>query len=335
MANRPTLVTLSISTALLSMLVLASDSALSGGAEARGHKSVGDTVELVYAWKPNLTLYVEASSGRIRRHFLPEPQRSSFSIRYVLSTVAREGNLYVTFSDLTTERGTPAGGDKASIEAMTQLTGLVPDFLVSSEGDFLRIENGAVASVRMRKILSSAISSLQSSRSLEQGVEMLSSEPILNAAAASQWERIVGYWVGRRLEIGVKYEAKGFVPQPMMPNAAMAVTTRWGATRRVPCETGATTSKCIELVLTSETDGDDFKELARKLAEKSGDEAERKKLESLQVTMIKEESRLITEPDTLIPHYFEIRKTFEARTGPNEADRDGRIDYQESSFRSK
>lgn len=333
MVRHSTARTPSLAASLLLMPVFLVLSALSNDLDARAAEPGGDTVRLTYAWKPNLKIDVETRRGRIRRHFLPEPHRTSIGIRYLLSTAARDENLHVTFSDLATIQDNLANGERPFVEAALQFAGLIPDFLVSPKGEFLRVENASAVSSQLKQFISSAVPSLEDSPGLAQALERVSSEQFLEASSAKQWDGIVGFWIGEDLEIGVTYEAEGTAPHPLVPNVPIAMKLTYGATRRVPCGTESEVPKCIELFWTSEVGGDQIQKLARDLADRLGDESERQKIESLQFTMIKEEIRLVTEPDTLVPHYFEFRKTIEGRGGPNDADRDGRIDYQESIFR--
>lgn len=308
-------------------------SALPGGPGAKAAEPGGDAVHPTYAWKPDLEIDVETRRGRIRRHYLPEPQRTGIGIRYRLATAGREDNLHVTFRDLATAQDPLAGGERAFVEAVLQFAGLIPDFLVSPKGEFLRVENAPAVSSRLKQFISSTVPSLDDSPGLAHALELVSSKQFLEASAANQWEGLVGFWIGADLEIGAIYEAEGIAPHPLIPSEPIAVKVRYGATRRVPCGAGLEAAECIELVMTTEVEGEQLKKIARELADRLGDESERRKIESIEFTLIKEESRLVTEPETLLPHYFEVYKTIEGRSGPGDADRDGRIDFQQSTFR--
>jgi hypothetical protein len=185
----------------------------------------------------------------------------------------------------------------------------------------------------MNQLVATSLPKAEGSPALAQALALVTSPEFLTASAEKQWDGLVGFWVGETLEIGEAYAAEGAVPHPLLPSASMRMTAEYSAKGRVPCHAGATTAACVELRLASEVDPDDLKKVARTLAEGSSDETERQKLEAFEFTVIKEETLLIAEPETLLPHRFVVRKTIEGSKGPATSDRDGRIDYQETTFR--
>ncbi len=229
-----------------------------------------DLVELTFAWPDTLTLAVETEFYRITA--------GAGGVPDTLFT-AGEQTWHVRPTDtgfhITTEVGTlslpEAGEDQFVRRLLEQTTLLAPDFAVDRSGSF----QGLVASERfassVRTMFEPLIAPLGplASRVTALLDHRLEAER-LSAAAAREWEALVGLWADQALELGAPYSWAA----PDAGSHDQAPSRLVTALERLPCANG--TPGCVSLRFTDDAG-----------ARRSW-------------------ARVVTAPETLIPSFVEV-----------------------------
>jgi len=165
--------------------------------------AASNRVDLRFGWKPGIEISVTAIRTRTRSAE-QNVSRTSTS-RYTLRVDADGENLRIRFTDPEFIAGdAPASApsqDQSRI--MERLADLMPDFLVSPDGEFVGIHDLPGFQVKFRAFLAEVMPPDVDARFVEQMQSLLTNDEFLNARASEEWNTIVGAWVGSSFEVGV------------------------------------------------------------------------------------------------------------------------------------
>jgi len=141
-----------------------------------------------------------------------------------------------------------------------------------------------------------------------------------DAALAQTWKLLVGAWAGRELPLGATYSATA--PESMPGGGTVRVRIAIQADGRVPCRPSAPTADCVRLRLYSEPEERVSPGLvATLLALVAPESGIRAQAFVPRIASIATSAVVVTEPDTLIPHRFTLRRRYVlAGTAPEEPD---------------
>jgi hypothetical protein len=126
--------------------------------------------------------------------------------------------------------------------------------------------------------------------------------------ARDTWGALVGVWAGNDLEIGADYVMEGEAPVAVLPGERVRIDARLRAERRLDCP-GTGRPGCLELHLRSVPNAEDTDRIVKAFIAKLGVTNLPAGLRDL--SMVTEVS-LVTEPDRLVPHRLEVKRTARA-----------------------
>ena len=240
-------------------LVLSMTPAASVAQEAT-RPAAPDMAKLTFRWPATTRARVEARRYR-ERHSDGKHDTSDVRLSYRM-TAERSGEEYVVrFDDfqLAGASGamgaTPRAREMAAL--MERLGALVPSYRVSAAGEFSRLESPAT----IRAFIDSMLTTLASKDGppppqLTQLMSTITSDAVLGASAAQEWNALVGTWIGGELEVGEVYGTTGEEPIPMFGNATIKFDYEFSALRRMSCDSAAAPKArdCVELQMVSKPD---------------------------------------------------------------------------------
>ena len=219
---------------------------------------------------------------------------------------------------------------------LKQASSEIPDYVVSREGEFLRVDN---LSAYQQRVESAVISNLppaledQKDRILAM-VKPAMSERFLEASVTDEWNKTVGSWVSSSYVVGQTYRFNEEYYAPALGNTPFAMAVSRRITGFTAC-TGSQT-RCVKLVLTATVSGEDFRSAMNEFLEKTVGEPVNVK----HISVVKK-MEIIAEPNTLIPHRTrsseETSVTIEDNEGNTRTSRDTkdtRISYSYESYRA-
>ncbi|HUU72571.1 MAG TPA: hypothetical protein VMW70_08085 [Burkholderiales bacterium] len=178
-----------------------------------------------------------------------------------------------------------------------QLTAEIPDYVVSRDGEFIRVANLPAYQQRVETALVSKLppdETGQKDRILAL-VKPHLTEQFLAAAATNEWNKTVGGWVGSSYVPGQTYRFNEAYYSPPLGDTPFVMNV----SRQVPGFTRCNNSQsdCVKLLQTATVDGDDFSSAMRRFLETTLGQ----KVRLREISIVKN-MEIIAEPGTLIPH---------------------------------
>jgi hypothetical protein len=129
----------------------------------------------------------------------------------------------------------------------------------------------------------------------------------LRGRLARNWKLTVGAWVDREMPLGATYAASA--PEAVEGGGTVRMRIAIRADGHVPCHPGAAERRCVRLHLRSEPDDTRVELLAPALLrELAPGQAIDPRAMVVQGVAALTDVSLVTEPDTLIPHRFTMRR---------------------------
>jgi hypothetical protein len=181
--------------------------------------------------------------------------------------------------------------------------------VVSRNGAFLRIEGTTAAEDALKKMPGLERVPAQARQQLLQ-----IAPATFEKEARDGWGALVGVWAGNDLEIGADYVMEGEAPVAVLPGERVRIDTRLRAERRLDCP-GTGRPGCLELRLRSVPSAEDTDRIINAIIAKLGVTNFPASLSDL--SMVTEVS-LVTEPDRLLPHRLEVKRTTKAAVANGE-----------------
>jgi hypothetical protein len=235
-----------------------------------------------------------------------EERRARYAHRVV---VAPEGRwLRVSVRDAEAE------GDTPGLEVNVALNETL-DQVVAGDGSYVRTEG------------------------LEPALELLGADDEESRAASRQalervaeldWELLVGAWAGRALRPG-RPEARAFPGAvPLLPSVAALLDVEATLAGRVACEEGEAVPACVELVWRASPGPRARAAAVERILGSREAGAPPLGVEGLQATA---EARLVTEPDTLVPHRLTVREELRLAVRHPGGDVEEVVDRSEDRYR--
>ncbi len=264
-----------------------------------------EVVELHFSWPAGLSAHATTSKSRSRTTDQTSTQSSNSSFSFTVEPVGE--NLRVNFADPTFELS--GDTESISVEAQAELTAqiadLIPDYLVTSAGEYVGIEDLPRFQQALQKFLQEILSA-------EDGVSdqltgTLTSEAFLNFKTAEQWNIIVGTWAGGELEFGAEYSFSSREPVSIMPGQTVLMNYTFAVLRRLDCSRGGTQRDCVELEMRSEADAADTEKMIQLLIDQLA-KGESPELPAFEDFSVENTILLVTEPAGLIPHRYSVSK---------------------------
>jgi hypothetical protein len=135
----------------------------------------------------------------------------------------------------------------------------------------------------------------------------MTSDEVLAASAAQDWNLLVGTWVGAELEVGQAYVTSGEEPVPIFQNANVRFDYEFAVLRRLSCDSVAvpTALDCVELQMVSKPDTAAMRQLVKKLATSLVPASEGVVFTNINIENV---VTLVARPETLLPVFLSVYK---------------------------
>jgi len=274
---------------------------------ARPSNAAPGVVRLEFGWKPGLKAKV--TSLRKRTRDAETLTRRELKSSFDLEVSAFEGELRVHTENFQVETsGDEAWTASQAPSLLAQLADLAPDSLISRRGEFSRVANMEAFREHFDRTVRELSAGAPESRLSGEVRKLLTSEAFLSARAQQEWNSIVGFWLGGELELGGEYSYSSEEPIAIFPGEKVLMHYSFSARRRLPCRREAKERDCVVLELVSRIDQGDAERLLAAVATKLGLSGARNApiFRSLEIETF---LRVVTEPDGLIPHSYNLTKT--------------------------
>lgn len=264
-------------------------------------------IHLRFGWPAGTTARVEAGRYRIRNAD-GKSDTTALNLTYRMRLHDHPAGHAIRYDQFEFEN--LAGNDAARTELNEQLSALMPSLLVDTAGAFLRVENVTAMKALMDSVMQSTVPKDSLPAQTQALLTNLTSEAVLNALAAQEWNALIGTWIGADLELGAVYEATESAPIPIFPGKSLPMVTQYNVAERVECVEGSGRLDCVELRMVSTPDADSVKALMKEIMQNAVNMPEAPVFEQfdLETSIV-----LIAEPATLLPHYYSMVKTVTAR----------------------
>lgn len=271
--------------------------------------SVQDTVRLSFAWPDNLTGTVTYT---VRKTKISGDRSRNLELSgsYRLRTSAVEDGLMVKTDnvELKVGTGTASYGPGSKLQQfLFRAASTPPHFVVARTGQFLRLEGLDAFRDRLRAAAAEMVQDMPDEAKLKvfRAMAPMMSKAQLESNIVSSWNRDVGAWLGAALDKGEEYELTFSNNIPMFGNLAVPMVSRFRFIDRVPCRDGDAGKKCVDLETRTDVDSAGLNKALEEFIKGLGGGAQVPHIEKFELTTI---VRLITEPDTLIPHRVKTTK---------------------------
>lgn len=258
-----------------------------------------DKVSLNYQWPAGLQASV--SGAQTKEKFVNGQAQSAVKtdMSYTMVTETHEQGLVISYSDVSTsvDSGNAAaqGWLKNYMELISES---LPSLTVGRNGQFL----GAAGLPELKSRLMTSLKSLlgelpeQQRNQILTGVDKFYSEETINVQLQSQWNNIVGQWVGAEFEKGGVYETEYETPIPALGNQTIKTIAQYQFVDRVNCDDTDTANRCVRLAFHSETDKISASELLSRLV------PEGVSVPDIEISVVSD-LIVVTDPNTLLPYY--------------------------------
>jgi hypothetical protein len=266
-----------------------------------------DTVRLRFAWPAGTIAAVETS--RFRERIAERTDTLSGGATYRMQVREHDDGLAIIYDSLSITAAPRLTGDFAALQAAAeQLVGLVANYVVSRDGEFLRIQDVATIKARIDSLFAPVFAGVDSTGQAHAVFQSMLSEQALQALAAQEWNALVGMWGGAELELEAVYGFEEEEPIPLLPGETVRMVSELAIVGRLPCTEDALTPDCVEIQLVSYPDEEAMKAVLRRFMQRvAGDTAAAAFV--IEALEIENELMLITEPATLLPHHAVIAKS--------------------------
>ena len=180
-------------------------------------------------------------------------------------------------------------------------------YVVKSSGEFV----GATGLDESRRLVLQTIDqTLSGPNAAEQRdharklIEQVLSDAVINQQIASEWNMSTGWWVDAELDLGDWYSSEIDAPQAVLANETLKYTYTFKVNRRLSCGPTDAKKSCVELILETSPDREQFADHLVAMMRKLGSGQSRKELKSLrertaQDLHMVERNIVVLDPNTL------------------------------------
>lgn len=239
-------------------------------------------VRLTFAWPEGYRADVVVRHQSQQRGDVP----ASLVARRILTTTRHDGELWIATKDII-----PVADRQDMIKALRVRDEVVQ--VVDRRGAFVRVE-------RVERALPppSAVD--------EQLREAM--RHALSRDAAEDWEVTVGAWAGQALEEGKSLHKAFPGTVPLLPMADSLLDVEYGLEGRVPCTPEETERRCVALYYRAQPAASDWRATLERVREVTATSERRTEFFRAEFDI-----RLITDPETLVPHRMVSRERLRLR----------------------
>lgn len=301
-------------------------------------KGAPDSVMLRFGWPVGMSARVEQRWSRVRTG----PQRSDsvgLGTSYRMRVLKHPEGRLVTADSFTfaAPSATAPMADRAAMaqRLQTQLAALTPSYVVSADGEFRRLVDGAKMKAVMDSLLAPMLSDAKTMPpQVQQMLQAVASEKALAARAAEGWNIVTGAWVGADFTIGEVRRSESEERIPLIPGLTIPMAYEFSAVERVPCTERGAARGCVRLRMYSQPDSAGIREVVKQLVTQLGGKADGV-VAALQGMTVENEVVVVAEPATLVPYSMSLTKRVRVRaaaTGGEPASESTQIDVRTARF---
>jgi hypothetical protein len=276
---------------------------------AAGVAFAEDSVQLRFAWPDTLVAQVQSQKSKFKQVDDQPRTGDNATSQYVLR-VQRQGDAYVVSAGdvrMDTQRLAAMTPEQRAVLEIAAKA--IPSYRVSAEGEFVGIDNLKGFQATMRSVMETRFANSPVRDKLKPALDMVTSEAFLINLASSDWNWMVGSWAGfeNMLDIGDDYAVTTQQPVALV-NTQLTQHLRFKVARKLPCEREGVTRECIELQASLKPDEAQLRTLVTAFASRLSPENAAKVSRELGALNQETTLELVTEPATLIPHRYKLRK---------------------------
>lgn len=269
-----------------------------------------ETVTPVFGWQPGFRANVVTT--RSRTQIAESRNTQTFTFRYRLRADVFGQDLRVRFEDIRAEpksTGTDTS-KKGDIDLIGQISGLLPDYIVSRNGEFVSLHNVAAVKKRYDQLVHRLFKLESLPASATDLVHAVTSESFLQTSAMGYWDTIAGAWARHSFKVGDEYEFSTEASAPVFSEVTMIFRGSYSARGFVPCVRDGKPRRCLEIQYRAISNPKDIKPLTSVLVQTlmpvyRGPTAS----VVLNKYELVENTRVLVEPDGLIPHQYNMKRT--------------------------
>jgi hypothetical protein len=205
--------------------------------------------------------------------------------------------------------------ERKQLQILTQAA--LPTFLVSPTGKFERLVDAAAFRATLLSAFHQALPSLINDQKLNELLIQMTSDASLSAMASADWAQTVGFWAGGRLDVGEYYETESQSAIPFFPQKSFKMKSRIKVVGKVECSRMGQERGCVEIEMETRPDSDEIASVLEELIQQTSALPTTSSSEVIDSINLIVKTRLVTEPNGLIPHRYSTSKRIQVsgRTG--------------------
>lgn len=275
--------------------------------ESAKRRAAKERIELVFNWPERAKSQFTMRNKNTDRRGTHEMQLSGVT---TVRPLKGEGLLVST--QVTDFKMTSSEKDEAKQNYLQNLlqevTSGMPDYVVSKEGEFVRIENLGAYYGRIEKALLKGLPGDpgEAQEKAKNLIKSLISEETLKASMEDGWNKQVYDWAGGSYAVGENYTYETQYQLPTLGEAVFPMAVSQQLAGRVPCHEKDKAKTCVRLVLTTRISGAAFDQamqqyLNKMVRETLGDKQDLPDIAVDGAEIVKTVT-LVTDPATLLPY---------------------------------
>lgn len=270
--------------------------------ESQTRRPAQERVKIEFDWPARLNAQTSFELKSNKRGENYEVQGdSTMSVR-----PAGKGELLIS-SKVTRQKFTPGPGmgdkDPAKAaylrEVIKATLSEIPDFVVNSDGEFVRIENLAAYHRRVQDALIKGLPTRdrEAQAKARQMVQSMLTEESLADSMQGEWSHLVENWAGGSYAVGQIYEFTVPYSAPALQPSTFPMVTTQQLSGFAPCHPKAAAKSCVRLVQTSRVSGPGYTQAMNNYVRKTvGPEVTVSQMEVITTV------DLLVDPETLLPY---------------------------------
>lgn len=267
-----------------------------------------ETVNLSFAWPDDLRAKVTLRTNKSRA-MDGRSEEIILSGSYELGTSRVSDGLLVSVDNVEFRIEGIDNPDPKQVrmqETLLRAVSTPPSYVINTVGRFVRLDGMDLFRKGLLDGLKATLADFPEAARQNASRILTStlSEQGLTQQVISGWNRDVGGWQSATLTQGGYYRTDFTASFPVLANVDVPMVTTFRFLGRVPCKPGKKALECVELELKTFINPETFAAAIETFAKKF-ESGKAPVVESLELDTT---VRLITEPDTLLPHRMESRK---------------------------
>lgn len=281
--------------------------------ESVKRRAAKERIELFFDWPGQAESKFFFNSKRTKRGVTTEIKMSGATRMKALSEDELLVSTQVTdFQQTSSEKNEAKNNYMQNL--MQKLTSQIPDYVVSSEGELVRIANLPAYYARIEEGIVEGLpgDTEESRQRAKQLVKNFLSEEALAQMLQEEWNNHVGNWMGSSYATGETYTYAGQYQAAALGETLFPMTITQRLLGRVPCHQQDKEKSCVKLEQKSQVSDPSFTKamhemVIRTIKSVAGDKADEVNLSVDRAGFVKTVT-LVTDPETLLPYELRISK---------------------------